>query len=143
MEISQFIGFIIAVLFMLFVSITNGLKERNRRKKPVQPAGVPLPPPIKVKREKRQGRYQEKPKEKVVQHKVGSAYEDKYVDNYVKYVDNYVDNYVEAKTDTKRAPAYNVLNKATPSTANKLLVDLKSPKNMLIYHEIFGPPKGL
>jgi hypothetical protein len=36
-----------------------------------------------------------------------------------------------------------VVSQAAPSRAKTLVNKLSAPKNMVIYHEIFGPPKAL
>lgn len=40
------------------------------------------------------------------------------------------------------APAYEVTGRNEPSEASRLLSRLKSKKEMVILHEIIGPPKG-
>lgn len=42
-----------------------------------------------------------------------------------------------------KAEKYEVIREAPPSRGQKLLQSLPSRKNMLIIHEIFGPPKSL
>lgn len=41
------------------------------------------------------------------------------------------------------APSYEFEDRSTPSRAENYLNDLPAKKNLLIYYEIFGPPKAL
>lgn len=44
---------------------------------------------------------------------------------------------------TENAANYEVLQREQPSAVERLLKESPHPKNLLIYYEIFGPPKSL
>lgn len=57
------------------------------------------------------------------------------------YEDPYKDKVIAAGIGD--APDYNVIGRKGGSRAEQLLSDLRSKKQMVLLHEIFGPPKGL
>ena len=133
MNVTEFIGFIVSFGLFIYMMIRQALVTREKKKHPVQPdedddelrhflreldideeEEEELPEEIKPK-----------PKPKVLAPKPRPIY------------------HPPPLTPIAPMPGYEVENKKLPSRSENLLHELPDPKNMLIYYEIFGPPKSL
>lgn len=126
MNFEDLIGFIISIAAFVFLIIRSALKKNQTTDEEEEEATPPPPyiPPIPGVLQKKRTKLVKESKRFLDDPYSGSSVVSSHY------------------TNIKESAPYEVIGKDLPSRAHQIVAQLKSKKDIVILHEIIGPPKG-